>query len=130
MTGSSTQLIAFATPAVASVAVVCAARWAAKRWIPAALVAVISVTLGVVAYLARAPGLSIGQAIAGAVVAVLASSLPLSLYWAMGRFVRDLVALVVGWVASLAPLYFYALYALLFVVAYTQCGGSSGCPFG
>lgn len=124
-------------------AVACAAWWTAprhvapppvsiaKRLIPAALVAVITVTVGVVAYLGHAPGVSTGRAIGGAVVAVLASVLPLSLYWAAGRFVRDLVDLVLAWLASLAPLYIYAVIESLIVVAYTQCGpGSSECPLG
>jgi hypothetical protein len=139
-------------PALASLAVVCAAWWTAprraalrpggtaanpivrpigRRWFPASLVLVISATLGVLAYLCHAPDLSGDRAIGGAVVAVVAASLPLSLYWALGRFVRDIVALVVAWMASLVLLYYYALIAVLIVVGYTQCGpGSSSCPLG
>jgi hypothetical protein len=152
MIRESSQPLAYAMPALASLAVVCAAWWTAprraalrpggtaanpivrligRRWIPAVLVAVIGATLGVLAYLGHAPGLSSGRAIGGAVVALVASSLPLSLYWAMGRFVRDMVALVVAWLASLVLLYYYALIAALIVVGYTQCGpGSSSCPLG
>ena len=113
MISESSQLLAYAMPALASLAVVCAAWWTAprraapqpggtaanpivgligRRWIPASLVAVISASLGMLAYLCHAPGLSGDRAIGGAVV---------------------------------------ALIAVLIVVGYTQCGpGSSSCPLG
>jgi hypothetical protein len=139
------ELLVYATPGLASLVVACAAWWAApgragaipavtasvRRYIPAALVALISVTLGVVAYAGHAPGLTGDRALEGGVVAFLASALPLSLYWLMGRVLRPLVAVVMAWAVGLAPLYYYALIASLIVVGYTQCGpGSTDCPLG
>jgi hypothetical protein len=146
------EILIIATPALASAAVVAAAWWtkpgrvalragraaaisvvrvALRRCVPAALVASISVTLGVLAYVGHAPDVSGDQAIHGAVIALLASALALSIYWALGRFVRRLAMLVVVWVASLVPLYYYAFFALIIALTYTQCGpGASDCPLG
>lgn len=146
-----TVLLFYGTPAVAS-AVVTGAAWrtkpgraalraggaaatsivraAVRRWIPAALVVSISAALGALAYAGHAPEVSAGQAVHGAVIALLASALALSVYWALGRFVRQLAMLIVVWVASLVPLYFYAFFALIIALTYTQCGpGNSGCLF-
>jgi hypothetical protein len=100
-----------------------------QRWIPAALVALISATLGVLAYVGHALGVSSAQALHGAVIALLASAVALVIYWVLGRVVRHLVNLGGLWVVSLAPLYFYALWAWLVVAGYTQCGPQAyECP--
>jgi hypothetical protein len=94
-------------------------------------VASISVAFGLVAYLGHAPGLSSDRAVEGAVVAFLASAMPLSLYWLIGGVSRKLLLVAVVWAVSLAPLYYYALVAALVVVGYTHCGpGSTDCPLG
>jgi hypothetical protein len=102
---------------------------AAQRSIPAALVALISVTLGVLAYTGHALEVSSAQALHGAIIALLASALALGMYWVLGCVVRHLVTLGGLWVVSLAPLYFYALWAWLLVAGYTQCGPQAyECP--
>lgn len=150
MVNNLAELLTYATPALASAAVAGAAWWTApgraalragsaaaisagraavERWIPAALVALISVTLGVLAYVGHALEVSGAQALQGAAIAVLASGLALGMYRAMGRLARRLPWLAVGWVASLVPLYLYALLAFLIVAGYTQCGPQAyECP--
>ncbi len=147
----STVVLFYGTPAVASALVGGVAWWskpgrtalraggaaamsivraAVRRWIPAALVMSISVALGALAYAGHAPEVGGGQAVHGAVIALLASAPALSVYWALGRVVRQVAMLIVVWVASLMPLYFYAFIALTFALSYTQCGpGNSGCLF-
>jgi hypothetical protein len=106
-------------------------RVAVQRWIPAALVVLISVTLGVLAYVGHTPDVSGDRVIHGAVIALLASGLALSLYWGLARVVREFVTLFAVWVLSLVPLYYYAFFAFVIVVTYTQCGPASiDCPFG
>lgn len=145
-------LLIYATPAVASAVVGGAAWWtrpgraalraggaatmsiaraAARTCIPAALVVSISIGLGALAYGGHAPYVSSDRAVHGALIALLASVLALSVYWGLGRVVRQLAMLVVVWVASLVPLYFYAFFALVFALTYTQCGPENpGCLFG
>jgi hypothetical protein len=149
MVSNASALLIYATPGVASAAVAGAAWWtergraalravagsavrmAAKRLIPAALVALISLALGVVAYAGHAPDVSGDQAVHGAAIALLASALALSVYWGLGRFVRRFGALMAVWMVSLVPLYFYAFFALVIALTYTQCGpGNPGCLFG
>jgi hypothetical protein len=104
-------------------------RAAAERWTPVALAALISVTLAVLAYVNHALDVSSGQALHGAVIALLASAVALGGYWALGVVVRRLVTLAGLWVVSLGPLYFYALWAWLVVLGYTQCGPQAyECP--
>jgi hypothetical protein len=146
-----TVVLFYGTPAVVSAVVGGAAWWtergraalcaggaaamsvvraAVRRSIPAALVVSISVAFGGLAYAGHAPDVSAGQAVHGAVIALVASALALSVYWALGRFVRQLAMLVMVWLASLVPLYFYAFFALIFALTYTQCGpGNPGCLF-
>ena len=144
------EVLLYGTPAVASLAVAGSAWWTAsgrttvdrtraggmsvsrvagQRWISAALVAAISVALGVLSYAGHAPDVSRSQALDGAAIALLASAPPLGMYWALGRLVRRLPSLVVGWIASLVPLYFYAFLALVIVAGHTQCGPEAyECP--
>jgi hypothetical protein len=149
---SISEFLIFVTPGLASAAVAGAAWWtrpgraalrtgkaaaisvaraAVERWIPVALAALISITLGVVAYAGHTLDVSSGRALHGAVIALLASAGALAIYWAMGRFVRQIAMLVGLWALSLVPLYYYAFFALVVVVTYTQCApGNSDCPFG
>jgi hypothetical protein len=128
-----TELLIYATPALASAAVAGAAWWTqpgrvalrAAGSVSVGLAALIGVTIGVVVYSGHAADVSTGRALGGALVAFVASALPLGLYWAMGRLVRRLVVLVVAWVASLAPLYYYALFAVLITYSLTQCGATT-----
>src|SRR5690348_9565929 len=111
-------LLVYATPAVASAAVGGAAWWtkpgraalraggaatmsivraAVRRCIPAALVLSIGIGLGALAYGGHAPYVSSDRAVHGAVIALLASVLALSVYWGLGRVVRQLAMLVVVW---------------------------------
>jgi hypothetical protein len=141
------ESLLFAAPALASLAVAGASWWAkpgrvprsgdeaeagraiAPRWIAVALAALISVAFGVEAYVDHAAEVSSGQALGGAVIALLATTVPLGVYWAMGLLTRRLEWLVVVWVASLVPLYVYALVALLLVISHTQCGPQAyECP--
>jgi hypothetical protein len=144
------ELLIFATPALASAAVAGAAWWtepgraalragraaaisvgraAVQRWIPVAMVALISVTIGVLAYVGHALEVSSAQALHGAVIALLASALALGMYWGLGIVVRHLVTLGGLWVVSLLPLYFYAFFAWILVAGYTQCGPQAyECP--
>jgi hypothetical protein len=63
------------------------------------------------------------------VLALLASALALTMYWALGIVVRHLVTLAGLWVVSLVPLYFYAFFAWLIVAGHTQCGPQAyECP--
>lgn len=150
MVNNAAEMLIFAAPAVASAAVAGAAWWtqpgraairagraaaisvgraAAERWTPVVLAALISVTLAVLAYVDRALDVSSGQALHGAVIALLASAVALGMYWALGVVVRRLVTLAGLWVVSLAPLYFYALWAWLVVLGFTQCGPQAyECP--
>ena len=64
-------------------------------------------------------------------VAAGASAIPLSVYYAIGRFVRAVSVIVITWIASLMLLYPYAFIASICVVTQTQCGpGASDGPFG
>ena len=143
-------VLLWATPAVATLAVAGAAWWtkpgsaalraggaasspggraALRRSIPAALAALISVTLAVLAYMGHASDVTSDRALAGAAVAALASAVALGMYWAIGRVVRHLVTLAGLWVVALMPLYFYAFVVFLWVATYTQCGPQSyECP--
>jgi hypothetical protein len=148
MVNSFTELLICGTPAVVTAAVAGTAWWtqpprralrvggavagsalrrAARREIPVALVALTSVACGVLAFVTHPADVSGGRALGGAVVALMASALPLSLYWVMGRVVRRLLVLVVAWAVSLAPLYYYALFAALIVFSLSQCGPASDC---
>jgi hypothetical protein len=150
MVNNATEILIFATPAVASAAVTGAAWWtkhgratlragraaaisvgraAAQRWIPAALAALSSVTVGVLAYLGRALEVSSGQALHGAVIATLATAVALGLYWALGIVARRVATVVGLWALSLVPLYSYAFFAWIAVAGYTQCGPQAyECP--
>ena len=144
------QVLIFATPALASAAVagaawrmergraairagrvaaISVARAAVRRWIPVALAALISVTIGVLAYLGHAVDVTSGRALHGALLALLASAIALGVYWVLGIVVRRLVTLGGLWALSLMPLYSYALVAWLVVAGYTQCGPQAyECP--
>ncbi|HET6867069.1 MAG TPA: hypothetical protein VFH80_14205 [Solirubrobacteraceae bacterium] len=150
MVNSSTEILILATPAPASAAVAGVAWWykpgraavqagraaaisvgraAAQRRIPAALAALISITVGSLAYVGRALEVSSGQALHGAVIAALASAIALGLYWFLGIVIRRLVTLFGVWVLSLMPLYFYVFLAWIMVARYTQCGPQAyECP--
>src|SRR6185437_2345043 len=152
MVNNASEILFYAAPGVASAAVAGAAWWtkpgraalragkaaaisvvraAVQQSVPVVLAGLISVTLGVLAYTGHALDVSSDQALHGAVIALLASALALGIYWALGRFVRQLAMLVVVWVASLVPLYFYAFFALIIVLRNTQCRpGNPGCLFG
>jgi hypothetical protein len=94
-----------------------------------ALTAVISVTIGALAYFGHAVDVSGPRALHGALLALLASAIALGVYWVLGIVVRQLVTLGGLWVLSLMPLYFYALFAWLVVAGYTQCGPQAyECP--
>jgi len=147
---NATAILIFATPGVASAAVAGTAWWtkpgraalrtgravagsavrmAAKRWTPAALVALISVAVGVLAYNGHALDVSSAQALHGAVIALLASAVALGAYWALGRVARHLGTVFGLWAVGLFPLYFYAFWAWLLVAGYTQCGPQAyECP--
>lgn len=142
---NSAQFLVFAVPALASLVVAGTTWWTAprrgatlsvvraavQRWIPAALVTLISVAFGVAAYLGHAPGVGTDRVLEGAVIALVASGFALSLYWVLGRAVRHAATLIGAWALSLLPLYYDTLIALLMVVAYTQCGpGAPDCPLG
>ena len=134
------EVLVLTTPALATAAVAGVTWWsrpgrapansvALGGWIPIALAALISVTIGVLAYLGHALDVSGGRALHGAVLALLASATALGAYWVLGIFVRRLVTLGGLWALSLMPLYLYALFAWLAVAGYTQCGPQAyECP--
>ena len=148
MVNDPSELLIFATPALASAAVAGTAWWtrsvavrvgrtvaasaaraAVQRWIPVALVVLISVTIGVLAYFGRALDVSSGQALHGAVIALLASALALAGYWVLGIVARHLVIVFGVWALSLVPLYSDAFFAWIVVAGYTQCGPQAyECP--
>jgi hypothetical protein len=150
MVNNGIEVLILGTPALASAAVAGAAWWtkpgraalragraaaisvvraAVQQWIPVVLAGLISVAIGVLVYIGHALDVSSNQALHGAVIALLASALALGIYWALGRFVRQRAMLVVVWVASLVPLYYYAFFAWIAVAAYTQCGPQAyECP--
>ena len=150
MVNSLTEALLFATPALVSLAVTSATWWTApdraapraggtvatrsvrvgpKQLIPIWLVGLISATLGVLAYLGHAPEVGSGQAVHGGAIAFLATAFPLGMYWVLARLARRMPSVVVGWVASLVPLYFYAFFAWIWVAGYTQCGPQAyECP--
>ncbi|MGN6866818.1 MAG: hypothetical protein ACTHMY_00280 [Solirubrobacteraceae bacterium] len=100
MVNNATEVLIYATPAMASAAVAGAAWW-------------------------TKPGRAALRAGKVAAMSVVRTAV------AVGRFVRQLAMVVVVWVASLVPLYFYAFFALVMVLGYTQCGpGNPGCLFG
>jgi hypothetical protein len=144
------QILAVSTPALASAAVAGAAWWSQhgndvlragraaassvgrvviRRWIPVALAALISVTIGALVYSGHAVEVSGARALHGALLALLASAIALGVYWILGIVVRRLVTLAGLWVLGLMPLYFYALFAWLVVAGYAQCGPQAyECP--
>jgi hypothetical protein len=134
---SMAALALYAMPAVVSCLVTAAAWWVSPGrrtrwwWTPAALVIVISGGLGALAYIDHAVDVSGGRALGGAALAATVTAAPLSVYAAMGRFIRATSMLVISWIASQMLLYPYALFALVYVIAQTQCGpGATDCPFG
>jgi hypothetical protein len=142
------ELLIFATPALASAAVAGTAWWtrsvavrvgrtvaasaaraAVQRWIPVALVVLISVTIGVLAYLGRALEVSSDRALHGAVIAALATAMALGIYWALGIVARRAATVVGLWALSLVPLYLFGFFAWIAVARYTQCGPQAyECP--
>jgi hypothetical protein len=106
-----------------------AARVARWRWAPAALVVLISAALGLLAYLSRAPDVSGSRALDGAAIALAASAIPLSMYYTLGRLIRRAMAVLVVWLLSLLPLYYYAIFAVIVVASWAQCTpGQYECP--
>lgn len=150
MVNNATEILIFATPVVASASVAGAAWWtrhgraalhtgraaaisvgraAVERWILLALAALISITVGLLAYLGRALEVSSGQALHGAVIATLATAAALGMYWALGIVARRLATVVGLWALSILPLYYYAFFAWIAVARYTQCGPQAyECP--
>lgn len=150
MVNNASEILIFATPVVASAAVTGAAWWtqpgraalragraaaisagraAAPRWIPVALAALISVTVGVLAYLGRTLEVSSDRALHGAVIATLATAVALGIYWALGIVARRVATVVGLWALSLVPLYYFAFFAWIAVAGYTQCGPQAyECP--
>jgi len=96
-------------------------RWP-DRW-PLALIGALTVAAGIAAATGRDTGVHTGPYLAGiAVGAVFLAALPLSAYYALGRFTRLPTFVVAGiWIFSLAPLALYWLYALLVTAALVGC---------
>lgn len=112
--------------AVARSAAVRVARW---RWVPVALVVLVSAAIGVLAYLTRVPDVNSSRALGGAAIALAASLVPLSIYYAIGRLIKHAMTMLGVWLVSLLPLYYYAVVALIVVSASTQCTpGQYDCP--
>lgn len=86
-------------------------------------------TVGVLAYLGRALEVSSGQALHGAVIAMLATAVALGMYWALGIAARRVATVVGLWALSLVPLYYFAFFAWIALARYTQCGPQAyECP--
>jgi hypothetical protein len=101
----------------------------AAPWWSRGLTPLISALLALWSYLARAYDVTDGRALAGAVIAVLGSALPLSVYHLAGRHIKRPVVLAACWLISLIPLYYYSFFVGLAVAAYTQCApGQYECP--
>ncbi len=120
-------MVAWITPGLASLLVVVTAwRTSPRRragWpeAPTAILAVISAALGVVAYVTHAAAVDTSRVLDGAGIASLATALALSVYYAIGRLSHRLLFAVLTWVATLFPLYLYALVVWLMVAGSTQC---------
>ena len=65
--------------------------------------------------------MSNSRALTGALLAVPSTAIPLSLYYAMGRFTQRLRTVAGWWFASLPVLFSYSLYVALFVAAAADC---------
>jgi hypothetical protein len=89
------------------------------------LVALISGGIAVLVYVNHRAGLNSAQALGWTAVAVIATAFPLTVYWALGRLIRRLALVLVAWLLSLAPLYYYAYVVVFVVVVATQC--APGC---
>jgi hypothetical protein len=96
-------------------------RWPDRR--PLALIGALTVATGIAAATGRDTGVHTGPYLAGiAVGAVFLAALPLTAYYALGRWTRihaGFVAMI--WLVSLAPLALYWIYALLVTVALVGC---------
>lgn len=132
---SMTRSLFFGLPALAGLAVALAAWVRTRRFDPhlrnAVLIGVVvlSAGVGIAVYLGRAPGVSGSSALEGAAIASLACALLAGVYYAAGRYIRQLVALVGFWVASLLPYYYFAVFVTIVVAAFSQCPpGSYECP--
>jgi hypothetical protein len=130
-----TRLVFFGLPALAGLAVAIAAWAPTRRFGPHRLnpvligIVLLSAGVGMAVYLGRAPGVSGGSALEGATIASLACVLLAGVYYAAGRYIRQLVALVVFWAASLLPYYYFAVLVTIIVAAFSQCPpGSYECP--
>jgi hypothetical protein len=97
-------------------------RWP-DRW-PLALIGALSVAAAIAAATGREPGVHTGAYLGGiAVAAIFLAALPLTAYYALGRFSPVPTFVVAGiWLLSLAPLAVYSIFALLFTA------GLVGCP--
>jgi hypothetical protein len=96
-------------------------RWPDRR--PLALIGALTLATAIAAATGRDSGVQTGPYLEGiAVGAIFLAALPLTAYYALGRWTRipaGFVALI--WLASLAPLAVYWLYALLATVALVGC---------
>lgn len=129
-------------PAIASFLAVLAGRWQlASRSDPEfgspglvrliVVVALVSsaASAGVAVYAGRDAGVTTGRALHGAVVAALATGLPLTGYYALAAWARPRLVVFGCWVLSLVPLYIYFLIVLFGVAGLTNCPpGVSDCP--
>jgi hypothetical protein len=129
-------MLLIVVPAAASLLAVFAGRTVAHRADPGlrrivwGAIAGCSVLFAMVAYSWRAHGVSVGQALGGAALAlVLGAALPLSAFYALGRVVRNAFAVAACWLASLVPLGYYGFVVMLLIAKQTSCPpGAYECP--
>jgi hypothetical protein len=123
------SLLASAIPIVAGIYT---ARRARRRAHVIALtgIATLSFIIGVGTLAGHASGVSLPEAIIGAIIAgVFGSAAPLTVYFELGYRVRSRVALVCCWVIGAAPLAVYATIVLFIVAAQTHCAPNQyECP--
>jgi hypothetical protein len=95
------------------------------RWAHAVVLAVIvgiSLALGVATFSQHSSEVSASRALGGSVIAgALGGLLPLTAYFELGYRVRSRIVLIVCWLVSVVPFYYYAIVLVLLVAAQTNC---------
>jgi hypothetical protein len=129
-------------PAIVSFLAVLAGRWqrasrsdadfgspGAVRLVVLVAIVTSAALVGVTVYADRAAGVSSGRALHAAVLAAVATAVPLTGYYGLAAWVRWRVLVYGCWVLSLFPLYIYAVALFFGILSAATCApGAYDCP--
>lgn len=84
---------------------------------------------GIAVYAGKGQSVNSARALHAAIVAALATGLPLAGYYAIASWLRSRAIVFTGWLLSLFPLYVYFLLVVLSVAHLANCApNASDCP--